>query len=579
MAYKYPGVYVEEVPGAKTITGVSTDIAAFIGIAEFGETNKPTLITSWSEYQTKFGGFIWNRYLAFSVYNFFALGGSQCYVVNVELPSNFEYGKKTIDCSNTSLTEDTDPDQNNSITFRTSSKGDWATSIHFGISTSPLNAGSSPVSFDVQVLADPGTLGSCVSLSSIMVQEYITANESEPVGASVYTASTPGFDSDFFDERRTRVLEEFTGFTYTDLVKNQTDQLSPFEKRINSTSLFLRVEQGTIADNYMPASIIGALDNSAGVGKDILFTDALNSLDKILDFATVVVTDEVDQVQYGDGGSTDGTHSGIQIQNATIMKNTINTLFDTKAATDWRRAFAVTSSPYGYDYAGVKGFKEGTGPNVGTPINSEWGAIYYPWFQFVNPYTNKKLWLPPGGSMLGIYANSDNLVGVWKAPAGVEFGKLSVASALEVMLTNDQQGVLNPIGVDAIRSILTYGICVYGARTVSLNPEWKYVNVRRLAIYIEQSLYFGLQWVVFEPNSPKLWQLVTRDVTTFMNTLWRDGGLFGTSASEAFFVVCDSSNNPPETIDQGILFIDIGFAPVKPAEFVVLRLSQITLTS
>jgi phage tail sheath protein FI len=173
--------------------------------------------------------------------------------------------------------------------------------------------------------------------------------------------------------------------------------------------------------------------------------------------------------------------------------------------------------------------------------------------------------------MAGIYARSDNERGVHKAPANeVIRGVLEAAT----QITKGEQDTLNPIGVNCIRTFTGRGVRVWGARTLSSDPAWRYVNVRRLFNFVEKSIENGLQWVVFEPNDEALWAKVRRDVTAFLTGVWRDGALFGRTPEEAFFVKCDAELNPADVRDRGQLFIDIGLAPVKPAEFVIFRLSQ-----
>jgi len=216
-----------------------------------------------------------------------------------------------------------------------------------------------------------------------------------------------------------------------------------------------------------------------------------------------------------------------------------------KEASDWRMTTA------GYD--------------------SQYAALYYPWIKINGP-DNKPMSIPPSGYIAGIWARNDTERGVHKAPANeVVQGVLEA----ETPITKGEQDILNPQGVNCIRAFSGRGVRVWGARTLSsTDPAWKYVNVRRLFNFVEKSIELGTQWVVFEPNSPDLWARVKRDVSAFLNVCWREGMLFGTSASEAFFVKCDAENNPPETRDLGRLYIDVGLAPVKPAEFVIFRLSQ-----
>jgi phage tail sheath protein FI len=204
--------------------------------------------------------------------------------------------------------------------------------------------------------------------------------------------------------------------------------------------------------------------------------------------------------------------------------------------------------------------------------DSKYAALYWPWIKVMDPVTGRPVMVPPSGSIAGIWARNDATRGVHKAPANeVVRGAL----ALELNITSGEHDILNPIGVNCIRAFPGQGIRVWGARTLSSDPEWRYLNVRRLFNFIEKSILLGTNWVVFEPNDPALWDRVRRTVVMFLRRVWQSGALFGATPGEAFFVKCDEENNPPENRDAGILTIEIGIAPVKPAEFVVFRLSQL----
>ena len=206
--------------------------------------------------------------------------------------------------------------------------------------------------------------------------------------------------------------------------------------------------------------------------------------------------------------------------------------------------------------------------------DSAFASLYYPWIKVSNPIgTNgdAEILVPPSGHVAGIWARNDDTRGVWKAPANeVVRGALDVATGI----TQAEQGLLNPIGINCIRPFGTRGIRVWGARTLGSDEEWKYLNVRRLFNMIEDTILKGTQWVVFEPNDFTLWQKVTRQLSSFLRDLWRSGALFGMTAEEAFYVKCDRETNPPESIDMGKLVVEVGIAPVKPAEFVIFRISQ-----
>lgn len=224
-----------------------------------------------------------------------------------------------------------------------------------------------------------------------------------------------------------------------------------------------------------------------------------------------------------------------------------------------------------------------TPPNLSAQEAKEWrdyvnfdtsyAAMYYPWIEVADlsdsPQTSK--FVPPSGHVVGIYNRTDAERGVHKAPANeVILG----ATNLEIDLTKGEQDTLNPVGVNCIRSFPGRGIRVWGARTLSSDGSWRYINVRRLFSQVGQSLDVGLQWVVFEPNDSNLWARVRRDITAFLRVIWRSGALFGSSPDAAFYVKCDEELNPHEIRDLGQLIIEVGMAPVKPAEFVILRLSQ-----
>ncbi|MGH2458737.1 MAG: phage tail sheath family protein, partial [Chloroflexota bacterium] len=208
-------------------------------------------------------------------------------------------------------------------------------------------------------------------------------------------------------------------------------------------------------------------------------------------------------------------------------------------------------------------------------IDSSYATLYYPWIKVLDPFDpsgKHLLEIPPSGHMAGIWARTDSERGVHKAPANeVVRGAVDVAQEI----THGEQGLLNPKGVNCIRTFGTRGIRVWGARTLSSDAAWKYINVRRLFNYVEESIKLGTQWAVFEPNNFSLWQQLKRDITSFLLRPYRDGALFGATQDQAFYVKCDSETNPPDVIDAGMVIIEVGICPVKPAEFVVFRVRQL----
>jgi hypothetical protein len=235
-----------------------------------------------------------------------------------------------------------------------------------------------------------------------------------------------------------------------------------------------------------------------------------------------------------------------------------------------RRAFLIADCD-----PGITDITKLTGPPT-TGMNS---AFYFPWIQAPDPLNqNRPSYYPPCGFVAGIYARTDGTRGVWKAPAGTE-ATLAGASGVKVPLNDKQNGLLNPLAINCIRNFSVYGIVVWGARTMQgndeLGSEWKYIPVKRTALFIEESLYRALKWAVFEPNDTPLWAELRLNVGSFMQNLFRQGAFQGQTPAEAYFVKCDSETTTQNDINLGIVNIVVGFAPLKPAEFVVITIQQI----
>ncbi|MFF7586521.1 phage tail sheath family protein [Kitasatospora purpeofusca] len=227
---------------------------------------------------------------------------------------------------------------------------------------------------------------------------------------------------------------------------------------------------------------------------------------------------------------------------------------------------AVLDAPPGLSAQQVRTWR-----NDEAGYDSRYATLYYPWIRVFDPAAGRNATVPPSGHIAGVWARSDAERGVHKAPANEV---IRGAVDLELRLSKGEQDLLNPIGVNCVRAFPGRGIRIWGARTLSSDPAWRYLNVRRLFNYLEESILLGTQWVVFEPNDDRLWSSIRRNATAFLTEEWRRGALFGRTAAEAFYVKCDRDNNPQESIDQGRVICEIGVAPVKPAEFVVFRLAQ-----
>jgi phage tail sheath protein FI len=209
-------------------------------------------------------------------------------------------------------------------------------------------------------------------------------------------------------------------------------------------------------------------------------------------------------------------------------------------------------------------------------VANSYGAVYVPWLLASDPSNPSAppTPVPPSGHIAGLYGRIDGARGVWKAPAGVEAALFNV-SGLTAELSDVDHGVLNPLGVDVIRRFPAAGVVAFGARTITSDPAWRYVPVRRTAIMLRVSIYAGIQWAVFEPNDETLWSQLRLAVTSFMTSLFRQGAFAGETAREAFFVKCDGDTTTPDDIARGVVNVQVGFAPLAPAEFVVVTISQL----
>jgi Bacteriophage tail sheath protein len=311
---------------------------------------------------------------------------------------------------------------------------------------------------------------------------------------------------------------------------------------------------GFVDGGFLPAAVKGFFDNGGRRVYVARASDArtgLAALEPIDEIAILLAPDEVTD--------NSGTTTDAVIDHCERLRD----------------RFAIVSAPANRDRI----------QDLRPPRDSAFAAFYYPWVRVLDPVRQRTVLVPPGGHVAGIYARTDIDHGVHKAPAnedvrGLTAGKAGSSDApLEFTVTKDAQDILNPRGVNVIRDFRDggRGVRLWGARTMSSDSEWKYVNVRRLFVFVEQSIHNGMQWVVFEPNSENTWANVRRVVTDFLFRLWRDGALLGTTPEEAYFVKCDRTTMTQNDLDNGRLVCLIGMAPVKPAEFVIFRIAQRTV--
>ncbi|KAA9396520.1 phage tail sheath family protein [Haloarcula sp. CBA1130] len=521
--YQTPGVYVEEVErGAKSIEGVGTSTAGFLGRTERGPTD-PQFVTSYAEFKRVFGEPFDNSNLAYAVDGFFNNGGSNAYVGRI-VPEKWT--------SDTSATASVTLDDGNST------------------DTHDIDAvGPGPWGADVAVNVDDASLGDDAFKLRIGYWEDLPETTDRAYSNEAETDADKGLVQ-FYGEP---VVEE----VYDNLSTNERSS-NFVENRLGGSNLVDATQESATrpanTTTILSASRDFAIDENANA------TDDENQVDRA-DFQGITTAgertglqafqeiDEIAMVCVPDENRYDGLRGDIITHCQTEMGDRVAIL-----------------QP-GSGTQPVKA-KEAAGK-----VDTSYAAFYYPWVTILDPATGIEKAVPPCGHVAGIYARSDNQHGVHKAPANEVVRGIQ---SLELNLTKADQSQLNPQGVNCIRSLRGRGIRVWGARTLSSNPSWKYLNVRRLMLYIEESIDEGTQWVVFESNDERTWARVRQTVRNFLTSVWDDGALMGSTPEEAFYVKCDRSTMTQDDIDNGRLICEIGVAPVKPAEFVIFRISQWT---
>jgi phage tail sheath protein FI len=380
----------------------------------------------------------------------------------------------------------------------------------------------------------------------------------EPPAADAGDDSPPTYRVDVVEGRET--VESFPGVTLggaADAINKTSTRVKVATKiDVDQLAADLRtIPTGTFAIVPAPATPV-AVPSRAFAGSETART-GISGLTIAEDVTMVIVPDLVTAATKDDGTIDLNLWKSVQLALINHCEGQANRM-------------AVLDAPPGMSPQQIKEWRSDI-----AMYDSPFATLYYPWVKVSNPAATNgdtEIMVPPSGHLAGIWARTDDSRGVWKAPANeVVRGALDV----EVAITKAEQGLLNPIGINCIRPFGTQGIRVWGARTLASNTDWTYINVRRLFNMIETTIMNGTQYAVFEPNDIKLWEGLKRTVSAFLRGLWRDGALFGATAEQAFYVKCDEETNPPDSIDQGRVVVEVGIAPVKPAEFVIFRIAQI----
>lgn len=571
--YLSPGVYVEEFDsGAKPMEGVSTSTAGFIGLAERGPVEGiPQLVTNFADFTRKYGGYLSEnefgeyRFLAYAVEHFFINGGSRCFIARVA-PGDAVAAKGAV------------PDAENPIlSFTAKNPGAWGNNLRLRLTPSSKN--KTPI---LEVIVAPeGKKFRCKNGSGFQPGDIVAYRDTE-ADTTTYNRVVKNQDNimEFAEEFPDEIVDDqllpvrFIQSCEFNLEVAYGDQIETYEylslnpeapshiSKKTAKSELVQAVIGEIPEDIKPPFAVIAGDDVTE--KTISMLEGSNGSVASLSAADFIGTD---------GGA--GKRTGIQafLDNDMVSIMSVPGVVDPNVqltlvahCENLASRFAVLDIPRdAKKIDDIVAHRE--------LFDTNYAALYHPWLQVFDPLDKKNLAIPPSGSMIGIYARSDNTRGVHKAPAN-EVVRACVG--LDCDFNKGEQDILNPKGVNLIRSFPGMGIRVWGARTASSDGSWKYINVRRLFIFIEESIKANTNWAVFEPNDETLWVRVKRTIDVFLTGLWRNGSLAGTSTDEAFFVNVGRDTMTQDDIDNGRLICVIGVAPVKPAEFVIFRISQKT---
>lgn len=547
-----------------------TSTAGFIGLAERGPVEGvPQLVTNWADFQRQYGGYLSEnefgeyRYLAYAVEHFFINGGSRCFIARVA-PSDAACATGCAPSKDAPV-----------LTFTAKNPGTWGD--------------------DIRIVITPA------NKAKTQILEALETTEGTKYLAKNAAGFNPGDVVSFVDGDRT---------VYNRVVKNHGNILTfqdefdvdIVDKNLIPTKVLTTCEFGlevsydgtvevyeNVSLNVQAANFVGnKLAKSDLVNVEYVGTAPESPIPPFTELAGDAAVasvgmsgganGSVSSLSAADFNGTDGGaghRTGIQ----SFLDNDVVSLMAIPGVTDpnvqvmlvahcenTASRFAVLDIP-----RDAKKVEDITAHR--DIFDSTYAALYHPWLTVFDPLDKKNIAIPPSGSVLGIYARSDNTRGVHKAPAN-EVVRGCVG--LDCQFNKGEQDILNPKGVNLIRSFPGQGIRVWGARTASSDGSWRYVNVRRLFIFIEETIKANTSWAVFEPNDEVLWVRIQRTISVFLNGLWRDGSLAGTSPEEAFFVNIGRDTMSQDDIDNGRLVCVIGVAPVKPAEFIIFRISQKT---
>jgi len=617
MEILHPGVYIQEIPsGVRPIEAVSTSTTAFLGKAEKGPLDRAFMVTSFTEFQAVYGGFLNDSFLAHAALQFYNNGGKRLYVVRV---------------ANNAVTADISLNDRKvaptkTITIAANSAGKWGNDLDVEIANGSRDSANEfrivvrvgglaletfdDLSIDPEA---PNFVDNVVGAKSQMIRATVDlANNSTVPGTSV-SGATPA--TSLSDKRKLTINIDNDGartIELTGAVGTLAEIGAALQTAVRALTP-LRSSTPAAAYSNFAVSTAGSIytltSGSTGKRSSVVVSNAPSenaaTLLKLGRTSGGVETTGAAVLRPANGSY----HVGDNTVGGAVQAVTLGSDGGTPQQPDYETSFNLLNPVRDVNLIAVPGI--GTAVMVSFGANyceqrmdcffigdmsviddtkeeaqtfvtnvtkkSSYAAVYFPWLKATDPtgVSSDPIALPPSGYVAGMYAKIDAKRGVWKAPAGTE-ANIGGAVGLMKNIIDAEQDTLNPIGVDVIRSFPASGIVIWGARTLATqsNPEYRYVPVRRTAIYLEQSIYNGIQYAVFEPNDEDLWSSLRLNINAFMLLQFRNGAFQGRTPNDAFFVKCDNQTTTQADIDAGIVNILVGFAPLKPAEFVILKLTQ-----
>lgn len=629
--------------GVRTIVGVATSVAAFIDFFRRGPLNEAVQIFSFGDFEREFGGLDTRSEASYGIQQFFLNGGAETWVVRVAQAGQFSAASIDLldESASSQVLRVTAGRRLRGISVE--DPGDWGNTLRVEVdydTVDPTTLFNVSV-FEVathngrrvvarsetyrNLSADPGTSNNAVEV--INEGSRLVQLSSETAWPSLRPAQTgtTGIDADLSALQSVAAVATFrvnpgsgNHLVDVDLVSAPAT-LKEVRARLQSA-----IRAANPSDPLLAEATVQLIGNrfrvlagrsGASFNPDTILTfseEAAGTLGANLGLVGAGVSANVQQYSVGSGaagaqsgavagkddsvpdadalrGIRDPDKSGIYAledvdlfnilcipQAALLDPNSLAAVVsEVEAYCAERRAFLIIDAPGSIDT--VQEAKDWLDTNA--TLRHRNAALYFPRPRIADPLNNYRLRpVAPSGTIAGLYARTDATRGVWKAPAGTE-AVLRNVQQLDYKLTDSENGTLNPLGINCLRSLSVYGNICWGARTLDgadqLASEWKYIPVRRLALFLEESLYRGLKWVVFEPNDEPLWSQIRLNVGAFMHNLFRQGSFQGQTPQEAYFVKCDRETTTQNDINLGIVNIVVGFAPLKPAEFVIIKIQQI----